>query len=145
MIDPPGEIVSGLTAHFTLSARLASRYFARSVYHFLAASSLFVSVYSSINEVVGPAEMSCAVPGGDDLLGTLRVDAIRSNSVLIPADGSTIPFVEAGASLLGLAEFGRLNRLQELVPAQMDVEVRPVEERTVGESSASETRSVFCR
>ena len=48
------------------------------------------------------------------------------------ADGSTIPLVEAGASLLGLAELCRIDRLQELVPAQMDIEVRPVDERTVG-------------
>src|SRR5271157_6153503 len=34
-----------------------------------------------------------------------------------PTDGSPIPFVEVGAPLLSLAEFGRRNHLQELVPA----------------------------
>ncbi len=47
------------------------------------------------------------------------------------ADGSPIPFVETGDPLLGFAEFARFNRLQELVPAQMDIELRPVDERTV--------------
>jgi hypothetical protein len=41
------------------------------------------------------------------------------------AYGSPIPLVEAGATLLGFAKLARVNLLEELVPAEMDIEVRP--------------------
>src|SRR5260370_17232632 len=47
------------------------------------------------------------------------------------ADGGAIAAVEVRPALLGLAQLGRVHRLQELAPAQMNIEVRPVDEGTI--------------
>src|SRR5260370_23616757 len=51
------------------------------------------------------------------------------------AAGGAIAAVEVRAALLGLAQLGRVHRLQELAPAQMNIEVRPVDEGTIGVNS----------
>jgi hypothetical protein len=47
------------------------------------------------------------------------------------ADGGPIAIVELVAALLGLAVLSRIGRLEELVPAQVNVEVRPVDKRAI--------------
>jgi hypothetical protein len=48
------------------------------------------------------------------------------------ADRSPIPRVKGLAPLLSLSEFFRIDRLKELIPTEMNVEVWPVDERTSG-------------
>src|SRR4051794_29278807 len=48
------------------------------------------------------------------------------------ANGDTVPAVEVSTSLQGLVQFERVCCLQELVPAQMDVGNRPMDEGPIG-------------